>query len=656
MRKLVLTILASGSIIVTGWAQTLFTFGKNEVSKDEFLRVYQKNSLNKKPDFSEKALREYLDLYSLFRMKVKEAELSHLDTLPNIQNELNTYRKQLAKNYLTDEEVENKLIREAYDRLKEEVHVQHIMIMSSPTAPASDTAEAYRKIDSIYNALVNKNADFATLAKKYSDDRGTKDMGGDIGYLTALQTIYPIENAMYNTAEGKISKPFRTQFGYHILKVVDKRPARGEVKVAQILITAPPSKGEAGVADAQKSVDSVYADLKKGVSFEDAVQKYSDDNFSKGEKGVLPAFGVGKMIPAFEEAAFALKKPGDITEKPVKTEYGFHIIKLIEKIPVQPFDSVKSLVKRKVENDSRSQIARDIYMDKVKQKYGLKEYPENLDEIADRMSQLPDTGKAANTFSAKDYKNMTKPVFKLDNKEYSQSDFINYAEGITRGRLNGPKKAVVKDLYRMYVNTVVMDVQEHKLVEEVPEFKNLMEEYHDGIMLFELMDRNVWSKASMDTVGLKAFHAERKNKWMWEPGFRGAVYHFKNEAVLKEGVKMLGKKDVKDEDLTKALNTDSIPGAVTVQRGYFEFSKFKEVPQGDITKDKLSTAHKNEDGSYTVVRADEVFTAATPKTLDEAKGYVVAEYQDYLEKKWNEEMRKKYPVKVNESAFASMTK
>ncbi len=654
MRKPVLTLLACG-ISFIGWSQTLFTYGPNEVSKNEFLRVYQKNSLNKQPDYSEKALREYLDLYALFRMKVKEAELQHLDTLPNIQNELNNYRKQLAKNYLTDEEVTNKLVREAYDRMKEEVHVQHILILSSQTAASADTVEPYRKIDSVYNALTKKKADFAQMAAKYSDDRGNKNNGGDLGYITALKTVYPFENAAYNTPVGKISAPFRTAFGYHIVKVLDRREAKGEVKVAQILVNTPPSKGEEGVQAALKRVDSIKADMKKGVSFEDLVQKYSDDKYSKNENGVLPAFGVGAMVPAFESAAFALKKPGDISE-PVKTDYGFHIIKLIEKNPLKPFDSLKVVIKRKVDNDSRSQIARDIYFNKVKEKFAFKEFPANLAEVTARMSKLPDTGKKANAFEASDYTDMTKPLFQLKGQSYSQIDFLKYAETITRGRMMGPKPAVVKDLYNLYVSTVVNDMQEHALVEEVPEFKNLMEEYHDGIMLFELMDRNVWGKASRDTTGLQAFYETRKGKYMWEPGFKGSVYRFKNEKAMNEGVKLLGKKGTTDEDLVKKLNTEAEPDAVTIKTGRYEFSKFKDAPQSAIVKGKTTAPRKEEDGTYVVVKAEEIYNQPVAKTLDEARGYAVAEYQDYLEKTWNEQMRQKYPVKVNDSAFKSMVK
>jgi len=652
MRKLVLTCLAAGVFMTSVQAQTLFTYGDTPVSKEEFLRVYEKNSLNKKPDFSDTALRGYLDLYSLFRMKVTEAESQHLDTLTSIQRELDNYRKQLARNYLTDEQVTKRLIHEAYERSKEDVHIAHILILCRP---GTDSVAAYHKIDSIYNVLENKKADFATMAKEYSEDRGSKESGGDIGYITALEVTYPIENVAYSTPVGKFSKPFRTQFGYHIVKVLDKRPAVGEIKVAQILIECPKSKGEEGVEAARKRADSVEMEIKKGVPFNELVKKYSDDKFTINDNGVMPQFGVGKMVPSFESAAFALKNPGDVS-KPVQTEYGFHIIKLLDKYPLKPFDTLEPQLKRKVENDYRSQVARDIFFEKIKEKNGFKEYPANYQEIITKLNNAPDTANGSKTFRVSDFMDMNKPVFTLAGRDYKQSDFMSFAESVTRGRLMGPKETVLHDLYTMYVTNVVNDFEEHKLVEENPDFKNLMEEYRDGVMLFELMDRNVWGKASRDTVGLEAFYEAHKNKYMWEPGFVGSEYKFKDEASLKEGLKLLSKRNVTDSALVKIMNSDAKPDAVIIQHGHYEFSRFKDVPRSSIVKDKATEAVKNSNGTYTVVKAQEVYNEPTPKSLDEARGYVVAEYQDYLEKNWNKQMRDKYPMKVDQTVFESMVK
>lgn len=655
MRKLLLTIVAALLALQPAMAQTLFTFGGTAVPKTEFLRVYQKNSLNKAPDMSEAALHEYMELYSLFRMKVKEAELQHLDTLQSIQRELDNYRKQLAKNYLTDEQVNNTLIREAYDRMKEERQVAHILIRLSPTAPSADTMAPYKTIDSIYNAITKKGADFSATATALSQDEGTKSRGGNLGYMTALQTVYDFENQVYNTQVGKVSRPFRTQFGYHIVKVMDSRPARGEVQVAQIMIATPKAQGQAGVDAARKRADSVVSQLHKGAAFGDMVKKYSDDKYSVDNEGIIQPFGVGRMVPVFENAAFGLKKPGDISE-PIQTDFGFHIIKLIKKDPIKPYDSMSAAIKKKVENDSRAQRARTAFMDKLKKKNNFKEYPEALQEVIDRLAALPDTGRNAGMFTAASFSNMNKPVFSLAGKNYLQSDMMAYAETLTRGRMMGPRAAVARDIYNMYTTTVLNDFQEHQLVEENSDFRNLMQEYRDGIMLFELMDRNVWGKASRDTVGLKKFYATQTGKYMWEPGFTGSVYTFKNEAAIKEGLKLLAKSGTTDEAIIKQLNNQTTPDAVSIQSGHYEFSRFTTVSRPLLAAGKVSAPIKNADGTYTVVKVDDIYEQPTPKTLDEARGYAVAEYQDHLEKEWNAEMRAKYPVKLDEKVFMSMVK
>jgi peptidyl-prolyl cis-trans isomerase SurA len=651
MRKLFYTCLTIGLCATSAHAQTLITYGSHSVSKDEFLRVYKKNSINKKPDMSDTAIKSYLDLYALFRMKVAEADKQRLDTVPSITSELDNYRKQLAKNYLTDEQVTNKLIHEAYDRMKQNVRVEHILISCTP---GSDTVAAYRKIDSIYHQIESVKTDFETMAKTYSDDKGSKENGGDIGYFTSMQTVYPFENMAYGTPVGKISRPFKTQFGYHIVKVLDKRADRGQVKVAQIMVMTPKSKGEEGVAAAKLRADSIEVMIKHGIPFGDLVAQYSEDQYSVKDSGVLKPFGAGRMVLAFENAAFELKKPGDVFA-PIKTEYGYHIIKLINKIPLAPYDTIFPQLKHKVENDSRAQTAKDRFFEKIKEKNGFKQFNPAVSEVEERLMAIPDTGKTAKTIVASDYKNLTRPVFVLAGRNYLQSDFVVFLEKLTHGKLNGPKNAVIHDGFNMYINYVVNDFEEHKLVDENPEFKNLMEEYRDGIMLFELMDRNVWSKAAHDSAGLAAFYDGHRSKYMWEPGFEGGVYKFKTRPLLDSGIAMLRAGNVSDEEMVKEINTSTHPDGVSIQRGRYEFSRFHDATQADLSRDKIKVVLSSS-APFTVVVAKEVFNSSGQKSLNEARGYVVAEYQDYLEKQWNEKMRKEYPLTVKQAVLKTLSK
>ncbi|MES2478809.1 MAG: peptidylprolyl isomerase [Bacteroidota bacterium] len=654
MKKIMLTGIFATALLGNSFAQTLFTYGNNVVTESEFLKVYKKNNAAQKVDYSEKALREYVDLYSLFRMKVAEANKEQLDTTASVAGEIDNYRRQLAKGFLTDEEMVGRLVQEAYDRSKQEIRVAHILIL---TKPNSDTVAIKKTIDSIYNLVSKGKGDFAALAKTFSEDKGSNNNGGDIGYFTALQTVYAFENAAYNTPVGKVSEPFRTNFGYHILKVIDKRPARGQLRVAQILVGTPKSLGEAGIEAAKLKLDTVQKELKNGASFEDLVIKYSDDKFSKDNKGELPVFGVGRMTLAFDEAAFGLKNVGDIS-KPVQTDYGFHIIKLLEKTGTKPFESVKKEYKTKVDNDSRAQQARDLYFQKVRQNNGFKENPKAWESFAAQISKIPDTGKDAGQYNNKTFsEGGSNVMFSLAGKNYTQDDFVSFANSTTRGRIaQSTKETIFKELYSMYQSKVVNDFQEHKLVDENPEFKSLMQEYKDGIMLFELMDKNVWGKASKDTVGLKAFYETQKDKYQWEPGFKGSVYSFKDEASMKEGMKLLNKKGISNEEIVKTLNSETNRDAVSIQIGRYEFNKFTDVPQNKIFAGKTSEAIKKSDKTYVVVKADEVYTQKENKAFTDARGYIISAYQDKLEKDWNNELRSKYPVVINEEQLKKLVK
>ncbi|MBL7771881.1 MAG: peptidylprolyl isomerase [Chitinophagaceae bacterium] len=625
----------------------LFTYGGQPVAKKEFLRMYTKNLNTQKPDFSEKAVREYLTLYSRFKMKVAEAQAMKLDTLKSIDGELTSYKKQLAKTYLTDNEVKDKLVKEAYDRMKKEVEVAHILV-SYPRG-TDDTLEAKNKIDSLYREVTMNKADFAKLANQYSEDKQSAVNGGNIGYLTALQFVYAFENDAYKTPIGQYSKPFKTIFGYHIIKKLNERPNRGELQVAQLLIQVRKSEGEAGEKAAKQKADSLVAVLRKGGDFKKMVELYSDDKFSKNSDGELPSFGVGAMDPTFENAAFALKNPGDISN-PILTKYGFHIIKLLKKIPLRPLDSIRGDLTRRVEKDGRMDFAKVEYTNRTKERLQYKEFPEALTQL---INGIKDSDLQNGNFKANDYKNYTKPLFEMAGTQVTQKDFANYIEAYTKGRIYGTKESSLRSLFKNYAEKVLYDHQEEKLMEENEDYRNLINEYKDGIMLFELTDRMVWSKASTDTVGLKKFHEANSSKYIWPPSLKGRYWKTQDEETMKLLVKELSKSPKPSpDDIMKELNASVIKA--TYEQGKFEQGRF--LDEIKMEPGKFSQYFKNDDGSYSLMDVDEKFDTGTEKTLSEARGLVVSDYQEYLEKYWIAELEMKYPVKTNEAVLKSIIK
>jgi len=626
----------------------LFTVSGDPVSVGDFEYVYTKNNINNQADYSEKSLRDYLALYENFRLKVKEAEAQKLDTISGLMNELDGYRKQLAKSFLTDKEISDKLLQEAYDRSLKEVNVSHILIKCDENANPQDTLAAYKKALNLRTRL-SKNEDFGKLAREFSDDPSAKDNSGEIGWFSVFQTVYPFETAAFNMKAGELSFPVRTQFGYHIIKLVQNRPAQGEIRTAHLLLKFPQDATDEQRKKVQVRIDSIYAAITSGaVSFDDAVLTFSEDRTTRNKKGELAWFGTGRMVPEFEDAAFAIAKDGDIT-KPVKTAYGWHIIKRLEKKAIPAFNDVKADLKRKVERDSRSQVAKTILIDRIKKENNFKEFADAKVEFFKKVDSTIVQGK----WNSDELSKSKKSLFEIGGKVFAQSDFESYVTKNAKRRSDKNKEQLLNEYYDNFVSQVVLDFEEGQLESKKPDFKALMKEYRDGILLFELTDRMVWSKAVKDTVGLQAFHEQNKSKYMWGNRVDVVIYNTTDKKLADAAYKLATKK--KDATAIKTkLNKEGAAAKISTIEGKYEKGQYNVVDEIEwnvgVTPVKLL-----DDSSYRFI-AVKSLVAPEPKSLKEAKGYVVSDYQEYLEKTWIAELRKKYPIVVNENVLKALVK
>ncbi|MBL0340498.1 MAG: peptidylprolyl isomerase [Bacteroidetes bacterium] len=481
----------------------LMTIAGTPVTKSEFEKVYRKNN-NKEGAYDMKDVREYLELYINYKLKVKEAEEEKLDTSQTFINELKGYRKQLAQPYMTDKEVSDGLIKEAYDRLQKDVRASHILINVAQDALPKDSMMAYNRALKI-RELILKGADFETMARDSSNDPSAKENGGDLGYFTGMQMVYPFESAAYTTKIGQISMPVRTKFGYHIIKVIDMRDAQGEVKVAHIMVKSPANSPDSIAKQAQMKIDEIYTKLKSGEKFEDLATKFSDDKGSAKNGGALPPFGTGRMVPEFEKVAFALKNDGDYSQ-PIKTSYGWHIIKRLEKKPIPSFEDKKSELKNQVAKDSRAEVSKNSMIARIKSEYKFKEVPKNKDLFVNAL----DTSILNGEWSPEMVKGMNKPLFTLGTLTFTQEDFAKYINNHQAKKQNTTSKQVGYNLYTQFVDETCLNYEESQLENKYPEFKALMQEYRDGILLFDLTDKKVWSKAVKDSTGLVGFYEKIK--------------------------------------------------------------------------------------------------------------------------------------------------
>lgn len=623
----------------------LMTIGNTKVTVSEFENVYHKNNTKEVVNDS-KSLNDYVDLYVNFKLKVKEAEELGLDTAKSFIDELNGYRKQLAQPYLTDKDVNEKLLKETYDRLKEDVHASHILVKVAENALPKDTLEAYNKIMKI-RARILKGEDFNKVAseKGISDDPSSKDNGGDLGYFTALQMVYPFESAAFSTKVGEISMPVRTRYGYHIIKVTDRRKAQGEVLVAHIMVKMAPANSKDDSTNTKTKIDEIYSKLKAGAKFEDLAQQYSDDKASAKNKGELPWFGTAKMPIEFEKAAFALVNKGDFCE-PMRTKYGWHIIKLIDKRGLASFEDMKSDLKAKVTKDSRSQVGRTSLIAKIKVESKFKESIKARDEFY----KVVDTSIFDGRWDAAKAAGLKKPMFNLNDKVYTQVDFANYISSHQSKRAKTDVQMVINQLYSQFVDESVIAFEESRLDKKYPEFKALMQEYRDGILLFELTDQKVWSKAVKDTSGSKEFYNAHKTNYMWDERADASVYSCSDDKIAAQVRKLLLKKKA-EKDILAEVNKNS---QLNLQIETRLFTKGENEFVDKNWNPGTSANLVSEKDKKVIIVVTTKLLKPEPKAYNDAKGMVTADYQGFLEKQWIDSLKKKYPVTIDKNVLSTI--
>lgn len=626
----------------------LFTIDEKPYYTDEFVRVYNKN-LDLVKDDSQKDLNNYLDLFVGYKLKVNKANKLGLQNNKKYQGELKSYRTQLAKNYLTDSKVTTELIEQAYNRSLKELKASHILFMADENAAPADTLKAYNKALSVYKRAA-AGEDFDALAVENSEDPSAKENKGDLGYFTVFRMVYPFENAAYNTPKGQVSKPVRTRFGYHVIKVTDERTNRGEVVVAHIMINKPRRENAAEAAQAKTKIEDIYKKLKQGEDFKSLAKQFSDDKSSSDAGGVLNAFSSGELTSQqFEDASFSLAKPGDISA-PVESQFGWHIIKLVERKPVKKLEELKADLESRIRRDERSRKITESMNEKLKKKYSIvkdkKVYANVVKTFTDSIYTMGWTPPA-------DLKPYEKTLLTINNdKKFTGKDFLEYVNAQQKMGLSAkPVDKAAEVLMDRYTNEQLNIYYNDNLENEFPEFAQVMEEYRDGLLLFDLMEKEIWDKAKSDTIGLQKFYEANVSNYQWKARVDAEVYSSTNEKDIKQARAFLLKNKDAAYIKTKLNTKDKIN--IIEKSGVFEQDS-EALPKQSVWKTGVSDVLK--DGNYYYVVKTAKLLPAGAKTLDEAKGRVINDYQQHLENTWVDDLKKEFSVKVNTDVFDKVKK
>ncbi|NBL64430.1 peptidylprolyl isomerase [Flavobacterium sp. NST-5] len=621
--------------------EILFTIDGKPYYTDEFLRVYNKN-IDLVKDESQKDPDQYLDLFVGYKLKISKAHKLGLQNGESYQAELRSHRNQLSKNYLTDSKVTDHLIQEAYSRSKKEVRASHILVLVNENASPADTLTAFKKITDIREKAL-KGEDFGELAVAYSEDPSAKENKGDLGYFSAFRMVYPFENAAFNTPKGQISKIAKTRFGYHIIKVADVRENRGQLTAAHIMILKPQDKNQAETEKAKTTINEIYTKLQQGENFESLAKQFSQDQSSAPKGGVLNRFGSGELSSEeFEEAAFALAKPGDYS-KPVESAFGWHIIKLIEKHPVASFEDVKTDLENKIKRDERSRLITASMNEKLRNKYPIK----RNEKLYNQIVQVVNDEYYKGEWKAPENTNIEGNLFNIENQPVKATEFISFLESEAKAP-NAPKPVskLVLTKYQSFVDKKLNEHYNQNLEKEFPEFAAVMDEYRDGLLLFDLMEKEIWEKAKTDSIGLQKFYESRKNQYQWNNRVEATVLSSTKADFMKNVQKML--KQGKSADQIKENFNKGGKVNVMSNEGIFDQTS-NSLPKGLNIKTGVSDViHDGE--YYYVVKITKQLPAGN-KTFEEAKGKVVNDYQQYLEEKWVSDLKKEFNVEVNQAVF-----
>ena len=597
-------------------------------------------------------MNQYLELFVGYKLKINKAYKLGLQDGTSYQNELKSYRTQLSKNYTSDSKVTKELVDEAYNRSLKEIKASHILIMVDENATPEDTLKAYNKILNLRKRAVS-GEDFGKLASENSQDPSAKENKGDLGYFSAFRMLYTFETAAYKTPKGNISNIVRTRFGFHLIKVDDIRDNRGEVAVAHIMILNPEATADSKVdADkAKNTIQDIYKKLQQGEKFEDLAKQFSEDKSSSSKGGVLNRFGSGQLSSEeFETVAFSLSKEKPISE-PFKSQFGWHIVKLIDKFPVKTLEEMQSDLETKVSKDDRSRLIVASMTEKLRKKYTVKRDDKSFAVVSKLITNDFYQAKWDVPSNLKEFNKDLLTINKV--KSVSAASFLTYVKAQEKSpNTLKPIAKLIDKLYQSYVDQELAKYYDDNLENEFPEFSAVMDEYRDGLLLFDLMEKEIWTKSKTDTLGLKSFYEKNLKNYNWKNRLDVTILSSTKLDVIKKAEKLL-KQDKTVDFIKEKLNLKD--GVVNVMSKVGVFEEGNEVLPKNL-KFETGISEIIKEGEYYFVAKVNKTLPAGSKTLEECKGKVINDYQQYLEENWVKDLKNEFKVALNQAVFEKVKK
>ena len=610
----------------------LMTINGKGVPLSEFEYLYHKNNSQQ---LTPQSIDEYLEMFVTYKQKVADAENEGIDNTEAFKNEFDGYRKELAEPYLRNKAMEDSIIRSVYSHLLEDVDVSHVMVASK--GPGIDPAAQKHMLDSLRTAIIN-GADFAAVAKKNSIDRAAQNNGGHMGWIPVGRLPYTFEDAAYQTPVGQISPVIETPFGFHIVRVEGRRPARGKVLVEHILKLTQGLDDEAA-AKKKAEIDSIYNVVKGGADFEEVAKKESEDPGSQRNGGKMNWFGAGQMVPEFEEASSTLKN-GEISE-PFKTAYGYHIVKRLDWKPVDSFETMEPMIKNLVQRDERAQMPRKRKIAELRGKFKVRENAEAINGVKEEILK----NGALDSALIEKYLTSNVTLATVGKTPILLSEVVSEIGSPLAGSAE-QQAAQFEERVSRAIDNVVTENERQDLAKNNADYRNLLNEYRDGMLLFEVSDRKVWTKAKQDKEGLEKYFETHRDKYKWDkPRFKSYVVFATSDSLMQLAQNYLNSNNIPNDSLANSLRKEfgkdvKIEKVIAAQgenniTDYLGFGAEKPEPKGKW--------------AFYFPYRGKVLEA--PEEAADVRGAVTGDYQSELEAAWVAQLKQKYPAKINKKVF-----
>jgi peptidyl-prolyl cis-trans isomerase SurA len=624
--------------------ESLMTIGGKNVEKDELIYLMSKGqgpSENVSSGISREEFEENINLFINYKLKVREAEAQGLDATVEFLREFESFKENLKAPYLIKNSLEEGELRKAYSRMQEVVRASHILIQFPPSASREDSVSVLKMALKVKSEVEN-GGNFNLLALEYSDDPSARQNKGDLGYFTALQMVQPFEDAAYNMRSGDVSNPVLTNFGYHIITVQDRQPNPGQVQVSHILIRIDPANPN-GEDLAKRKVNDIYTEIQKeSTIWENIVKDYSEDPSSREQSGLLPSFSVGSMIPEFEMAAFMLTEPGEVSP-PIRTQYGYHIIRLEEKKPLDNFESMEDNIRSRILRDSRSTMIKSQVVAIQKSRYS---FDENEVIIAGLRSALNELSKTEFKNYIESNGDTSKELFKIGSISYTASELIVFLDEVELAIKTNQK--AFDFWYDRFVAKSLNDSEEKDLQDTNKDYQMLLKEYRDGILLFSLMNKEVWQKGIEDSVAQQNYFQQNIEKYQWPNRVNAYIVRVLDLTKIDKARELLASNSLSSELVSsfESYYQEISPLAYQTEYGFLPYATNPELSKANL---ELPYQEVGVNGQLNLILLGEKIPSG-PKQFNETRGLVIRDFQESLEKSLITELRKKYPVLINNKA------